>query len=97
MSEVDDVLAIVRSAEERGSVYITLGQARVLADEVERLREAEDESDRLRARMAGLLTDVANALKGEPGPLESHDWSDLPAVAVRVMRECVECRARDHG
>lgn len=41
-----------------------------------------DESIALRERMADLLTRTANALKGDPGPLRSHDWSDLPDVAA---------------
>ena len=45
-----------------------------------------DESAALRGRMADLLRRTANAIKGEPGPLMSHDWSDLPDVAARVVR-----------
>jgi hypothetical protein len=52
-----------------------------LLDLIDELRDDEDESDQLRNRMAGLLRDVAAGLKGEPGPLESHDWSDLPELA----------------
>lgn len=44
-----------------------------------------DESVALRNRMADLLTRTTNALKGDPGPLMSHDWSDLPDVAARVV------------
>lgn len=55
--------------------------------ERDRLVREEEESDEVRARMASLLRDTANALKGEPGPLVSHDWSDLPEVATRVKAE----------
>lgn len=44
-----------------------------------------DESIALRERMADLLTRTANALKGDPGPLLRHDWSDLPDVAARCV------------
>jgi hypothetical protein len=37
--------------------------------------------------MADLLTRTANALKGEPGPLMMHDWSDLPEVAAKARQE----------
>lgn len=42
-------------------------------------------------RLSHLLTGVANALKGPPGPLSSHSWHDLPEVAQEVMR-----RLEDH-
>jgi hypothetical protein len=45
------------------------------------------ENDDLRRRLAELLTGTANALKGKPKPLHSHDWSDLPAVAAKVVNE----------
>lgn len=38
-------------------------------------------------RMADLLTRTANVLKGEPGPLMMHDWSDLPEVAAKARQE----------
>lgn len=44
-----------------------------------------DESITIRTRMADLLTRTANALKGDPGPLTMHDWSDLPDVAARCV------------
>ena len=44
---------------------------------------AEDET--LRNRMSDLLTRTANALKGEPGPLTLHDWSDLPERAGLIV------------
>lgn len=53
-----------------------------------------DESDALRERMAGLLTGVANALKGDPGPLKMHDWSDLPTVAASVVAERDQMKSR---
>jgi hypothetical protein len=44
------------------------------------------ECDDLRERMAALLTGVANALRGDPGPLRRWSWHDLP-VRAAVMRE----------
>lgn len=68
---------------------------------------AEDEA--LRNRMSDLLTRTANALKGEPGPLTLHDWSDLPERAglivvnearliaeVEAMRPVVEAAVAEH-
>lgn len=43
--------------------------------ELQELRELVD-------RLGSLLTGVANALKGEPGELRMHDWSDLPTLAT---------------
>ena len=54
-------------------------------DEVERLRESEDEYAVLCDRLSELLTQTAEALKGPPPPLSSHDWSDLPAVAAKLV------------
>lgn len=51
-----------------------------------------DECDQLRARLADLLTRTANALKGEPEPLKSHSWHDLPEVAAATVTQAV-----DHG
>lgn len=58
-----------------------------LVNSVERLQEEIDGYDYLTTRLTKLLTGVANALKGEPGPLTLHDWSDLPAVAQAVIGE----------
>jgi hypothetical protein len=43
------------------------------------------EYEYLTERMSALLTWTAAALKGEPGPLSMHDWSDLPATAARAL------------
>jgi hypothetical protein len=44
----------------------------------------EEEEAALRERLAELLTQTANALKGDPPPLTHHDWSDLPTVAAET-------------
>jgi hypothetical protein len=41
----------------------------------------------LRVRVAALLTGVARALKGDPGPLRLWDWGDLPEVAKRLKSD----------
>ncbi len=51
-----------------------------VADLTLEVEEYEDISH----RMANLLTRTAVALKGEPAPLSSHDWSDLPEVAGQL-------------
>lgn len=44
-----------------------------------------DELCALNERLSNLLKDTANALKGDPGPLKTHDWSDLPKVAADAI------------
>jgi hypothetical protein len=58
-----------------------------LAAEVERQAAEADENEDLRARMERLLIGAANGLKGDPGPLTRHDWSDLPVVAAEARAE----------
>jgi hypothetical protein len=55
-------------------------------------RRADAEEDWLRGRMADILTRTANALKGEPDGIYSHDWSDLPDVAARLRSELADRR-----
>lgn len=38
-----------------------------------------------RDRMADILTRTANVLKGDPTPLSSHSWHDLPESALLAM------------
>lgn len=57
-----------------------------LRAEVVRLRESEDEYEKL-------LTETAEALKGPPPPNVWHDWSDLPAVA-RLLKADRDSRER---
>lgn len=44
-----------------------------------------EEDDQLRSKLADILTRTANVLKGEPGPLHSHSWHDLPESAALAM------------
>lgn len=46
--------------------------------------ETLDELHQLNGKMSMILTKTANALKGAPGELMSHDWSDLPRAAVAM-------------
>lgn len=50
---------------------------------VEDARHCEEngEYETLLGRLSRLLTGTANGLKGDPGPLRLHDWSDLPKWA----------------
>lgn len=79
------------------------GRLRVVTGHVERIMaaarqegraERDAESDALRTRLANLLTDTANALKGDPGPLRAHDWSDLPRVAAELRAELMAAERR---
>jgi hypothetical protein len=54
-------------------------RAKVKLQEEELIEEYD-----LRDRMTDLLTGVAYALKGDPGQLHMHDWSDLPALAAEM-------------
>lgn len=53
---------------------------RALSKEVRELREDRDLCENTRTNMRRILDDVAEALKGPPAALHSHDWSDLPAL-----------------
>lgn len=64
-----------------------------LRAEVVRLRESEDEYEKLCNRLSQLLTETAEALKGPPPPNVWHDWSDLPAVA-RLLKADRDSRER---
>lgn len=79
----------------------TTGEITRLQGEVAELRQELDEDNRLRERLAALLTGVANALRGEPEPLHAHSWHDLPeraraAVAERDSLRDVALALRQH-
>lgn len=57
-----------------------------------------EELHEINTRLARILTDTANALKGEPEPLTSHSWHDLAEVAKRAvdgLREQVDAQSVD--
>jgi len=56
-------------------------------EEIEQLKINLDEERRLREKLASLLEQTANALKGQPKPLYWHDWSDLPKVAIQLKED----------
>jgi len=64
-----------------------------LSESTRALVADRDDADAVAARLAALLTGVADALKGPPGPLKLHDWSGLPDLAAHVVRERDEARA----
>jgi hypothetical protein len=58
--------------------------------------ERQDEVDELHALLArqrAILTGVANALRGDPGPLASHSHHDLAERAAAVVAEIATLRA----
>jgi hypothetical protein len=56
-----------------------------LAAERQALQLDLRESDALRDRLAAILTATANALKGQPKPMQAHSWHDLSEVATRII------------
>lgn len=62
-----------------------------------RLRQEVEEYASLTGRMSRLLEATATALKGDPGPLRLHDWSDLPMVAALSAAEARRRAPRDPG
>jgi hypothetical protein len=72
----------------------------VVRHELEAARDAAERAERERAidcdliaRQAGILTAVADALKGPPPALSSHSHHDLGDVARRVVAERDDARA----
>jgi hypothetical protein len=61
-----------------------------LVDKCDELTEECEEYSQLTDRLTRLLTQTANALKGDPGPLTLHDWSDLPVVAGDLRERLTE-------
>ena len=51
------------------------------ASVTDELVDERKEEDELRMNLSAILTKTANALKGEPKPLHSHSWHDLPKIA----------------
>ena len=83
-------MATREECESAGIEYIerpVSGQELVeLREEIERLKEAEIESDFVREKLATLLAEIAIAVKGLPNELQAHDLSDLPEIC-RELRE----------
>jgi hypothetical protein len=64
-----------------------------LYDSVRGLMEDRDEYEEVFKLWSPLMRRTANALKGEPPPLHSHDLSDLPVVAAAIVAERDALRA----
>ena len=74
----------------RRVIHTTVTASDINHDHEDELKAAQCdlwESEDARARMRILLTQTADALKGDPGPLLMHDWSDLPKVAGDLVAE----------
>ena len=54
--------------------------------EIEAMEKESQESHDLIEKLSDILTRTANALKGNPAPLHSHSWHDLPEVAEAMAR-----------
>lgn len=61
--------------------------------ELDRARDETDYLDALLARQHAILTGVANALRGDPGPLASHSHHDLAERAAAAVAEVARLRA----
>lgn len=86
------VVALVKERDELKELadgYAARGDA--LVEERDRLQTKADEADVELTEFVNLVTPLlqgtANALKGEPGPLRMHDWSDLPKAAGNLVAD----------
>jgi hypothetical protein len=86
-------LAVRVTTDIAGALKVRVAAADIELDAVR--QELRDTSD-LNGRLGGLLTGVANALKGEPDPLTLHSWHDLPEQARQgVVARAVAEAERD--
>ena len=56
-----------------------------LEDRVVELETEVDVCDLLESLKSELLVEIANVLKGDPGPHQVHDWSDLSETVQRLV------------
>ena len=47
-------------------------------------RELSNEQDLTIQKLSGILTKIANTIKGPPGELQLHSWHDLPELVQRL-------------
>ncbi len=79
------LLEMARAAQTTDDVRgVTIAEGAI---EREELRREVDHLDALLARQRAILTGVANALRGDPGPLASHSHHDLAERAAAVVAE----------
>ena len=100
-----DIVAEMRGFEidhePEGWPAVRMRQVSALCDEVERLRAEVAELDKLREKMAGILSRTAVALRGPEPPLTRWSWHDLPEraaaaiVAIDVMQRAAAIAATD--
>ena len=57
------------------------------SDVIDMLRTQLEEERVTREQLEAILTETANVLKGDPGPLKSWGWHDLPEVARKAFTE----------
>jgi len=58
-----------------------------LRDELDRLRSDNADYEASQSKFTSILAATADALKGAPAELTRHDWSDLAAVAGKIVAE----------
>ena len=83
--------AIVRTTARLLAEQVNTLSARVAALEAERdaLQADAEDSAQVREQMRDILVRVAVALRGEPPPLTSWGWADLPAVGRRLRADAL--------
>jgi hypothetical protein len=101
MGEAGEAVSEPRVSDERLAELCKRPAWHAIAHDLRDARAELNEDETLRNRMAQLLTDTANAMKGEPEPLHCHDWSDLPKFAAlmvvnerNLIEQCNAARAR---
>lgn len=85
-----DITRIADSLEKIVEKLDKLEIATISQQRLDALQREIDDDYELITRQGDLLTGVANALKGPPGPLMMHDHADLPKVAEQVMEQLKE-------
>jgi hypothetical protein len=81
---LNNLLVYLDSPERQG--YPTpLSEFQAIVQDALDARRERVEIEKLHNRMSELLTNTAGALKGKPGPLTMHSWSDLPQCAALIV------------
>lgn len=63
-------------------------------NEIAKLKRDLEDADRLRERLATLLTEIAAVVKGPPPPDVMHDWSQLPRLVADMKAEVHDLAGR---
>jgi hypothetical protein len=88
--------SVVSNASELGALE-ALAEAMGLNADGSDPRTELDQLDALLARQHAILTGVADALRGDPGPLASHSHHDLAERAAATVAEAAQMRAIVEG